>query len=685
MPTAPTIALVGVGGFGKQHLANIHRLAELGKARLSGLVGVGVAEALRGLQPAVASLAGAVPWHRTLADLLDAGGPPTVVVVSTPIHTHAALAAAALRAGSHVLVEKPPTASMADFDMLRELSARTGGLVQVGFQSFGSHAWPRLAEIVSTGVIGELRAVGGVGVWRRARSYYRRSNWAGKRTLGGLPVVDGAVTNPLAHAVATALAVAGARKRSEMEDVVVDLYRANDIECDDTSAVRVRTAAGVPVALGLTLAADAERAPLIIARGSKGSATFRYLSDHIELASGDEKSVEAYGRMNLTENLLDHLRDPSTPLLCELSDTGAFMSVLEAVRRAPDPRRIPKQFVSWVERGQDEWAVVAEVADWCGRVADGLATFAELGAPWTAPRHGVIAHLRVDGTAVGRYLDGAGALKTESPRPHFHPLRTLGGTLVSDDAPADHSWHAGLGWGVQDVARDGQSGNNLWGGRTYVRDRGYQSCDDHGRIVETSWEPLADGGVETLEWRDAREGVLLVETRTLAWSHLDARVWALRVASGLTPPAGSRITFGSPGANGRPGAGYGGLFWRLPAGLDVRVFTPQAEGEEDVHGSVADWLAWAATDPQTLARYTVVLSGDDDPSRSDRCFVRVSDYPAISSSIAWADRTVVPAAGLRRSFTLLIADGEMAGSQIDRALRLARTRLASSGALAMPT
>ncbi len=49
--------------------------------------------------------------------------------------------------------------------------------------------------------------------------------------------------------------------------------------------------------------------------------------------------------------------------------------------------------------------------------------------------------------------------------------------MVTDAHPADHDWHLGIGVAVQDV-----DGWNLWGGRTYVRDQGYQWLGDHGRI-----------------------------------------------------------------------------------------------------------------------------------------------------------------------------------------------------------
>ncbi|MDR1808241.1 MAG: PmoA family protein [Propionibacteriaceae bacterium] len=678
-----TAVLVGVGGFGRIHLANLYRLSQAGQAEVVGLVsGGGVGRLDELVDAPVAAWARTLPVYPTLDTCLAARPAPDVTVIATPIPTHLPLALTALAAGSHVALEKPPVPGLADFERLLAAAAAAGREVQVGFQACGSLAWPRLAELMASGAIGELDHVAGLGTWSRSTAYWTRSRWAGRRWLDGQPVVDGVVTNPLAHAVAAGLKLAGAVRAEDVATVTTDLYRANDIAADDTSAVAVTTAAGRRVTFGLTLAAAEQTEPLVIAYGTAGRLVFSYTQDWVDVTVGGQTRRERFGRVNLVENLFDHLADPAVALLSPLADTGAFTRVLDAVAGAPDARRIPKQFIDWLDRDGERWAAVRDVTRWCDEVAETGRTFAELGAPWAAPRHGAIAEVVVAGpagpVAVGRYVDGAGAATTDSPRPHFHPLTTLAGTLVTDDAPADHSWQAGLGWAVQDVARDGEPGHNLWGGRTYVRGRGYEWLGDHGQIVSTGWTPTADGGVDRLDWLD-RDGVpLLRETRTLRWRALDARTWALRVTTVLRPADGP-VSLGSPGSNGRERAGYGGFFWRLPEGIDVAIRTPDAEGEAAVHGTVAPWVAWSATVPASgnpaappPARYTVALSADDPATQADPWFVRLADYPAIGSSIAWNTRTPVPPAGLTRSFTCLLADGPLDPPAIEAALTTAR-------------
>ena len=65
---------------------------------------------------------------------------------------------------------------------------------------------------MTAGAIGEVVGIGAAGAWQRDASYYTRAPWAGRRSLHGRPVVDGALTNPFAHATATALALVGAAR-----------------------------------------------------------------------------------------------------------------------------------------------------------------------------------------------------------------------------------------------------------------------------------------------------------------------------------------------------------------------------------------------------------------------------------------------------------------------------------------
>ena len=170
-------------------------------------------------------------------------------MLCTPIHTHRQLAEAAMRAGADVLLEKPPVPTMAEFEHLLALCAETGRSCQIGFQSLGSAAVAALALAVAAGSLGEVTSISTRCAWVRSVDYFHRSRWAGHRELDGIPVMDGVLTNPFAHAVATALRVDGSTRVEDVLSVETDLFRANDISSDDTSTVRVTTRRGTTMLL----------------------------------------------------------------------------------------------------------------------------------------------------------------------------------------------------------------------------------------------------------------------------------------------------------------------------------------------------------------------------------------------------------------------------------------------------
>ncbi|MFD5637878.1 PmoA family protein [Streptomyces sp. NPDC127077] len=258
--------------------------------------------------------------------------------------------------------------------------------------------------------------------------------------------------------------------------------------------------------------------------------------------------------------------------------------------------------------------------------------------------------LRIGGRPVARYVTRPALPARLSPRPYLHPVTTLAGTAVTETGPADHTHHLGVGVAVPDV-----EGHNFWGGRTYVRDQGPTELDNHGVQRHAGFQLRdPDGFVEELRWTAAGTE-LLRERRTVAAVALTDSAWALDFTFSLTNIAGRALSIGSPATNGRPGAAYGGFFWRAPKERDApRVFTADTEGEEATHARPADWLALAG------AGWTLVLAGATAETRRDPWFVRAAEYPGVGSSLA-SDRRLTVEAGdtLVRRVVTVVADGAL--------------------------
>ena len=105
-----------------------------------------------------------------------------------------------------------------------------------------------------------------------------------------------------------------------------------------------------------------------------------------------------------------------------------------------------------------------------------------------------------------------------------------------------------------------------------------------------------------------------------------------------------------------------------------------ARGEDEVHGSLAPWLAWSAdfaAGPGISGPATIVIAAPDAAAAAEPWFVRVRDYPGVGSALAW-DRPAILGAGseLRRRFEVVIADGRLTEAETrELAAEMAASRL----------
>ncbi len=366
--------LAGASGFGRVHRANLARLAEAGRARL-------VAVADPAGRPD--DLDQQISWYPSMDELL-ARSDCRVAVIATPIHTHAPLAEQALWAGRHVYLEKPPVASMAEYDRLLSVVGQTGLSCQIGFQALGSHAVARIAELVADGAVGQVQRITGYGVWSRTAAYFARSPWSGRRRLGDRVVSDGVATNALAHAVAQALRLAGVDDLGRVRSVTTELYKANlDNESDDTSWVGVDADGAPPISVALTLCGPGDdQPPTVSVVGDTGRLDLQYTTDLLTVDRGDGPRTEQLGRTDLTENLLDQLAD-GTPLISPLAAHGPYMAVLAAIQ-SHDPLPLTRG-VTTEGTGPDAHPVIKDIEHWARQAAESGAGFAAAGAPWADP------------------------------------------------------------------------------------------------------------------------------------------------------------------------------------------------------------------------------------------------------------------------------------------------------------
>jgi predicted dehydrogenase len=98
-----------------------------------------------------------VPKYRDFRQMLDRERSLDAVVISTPDHTHAVAARAALQLHMHVYCEKPLVHDMGELDELVRLAARANVATQMGTQGTALTGLAQAAEAVQRGDIGDVR------------------------------------------------------------------------------------------------------------------------------------------------------------------------------------------------------------------------------------------------------------------------------------------------------------------------------------------------------------------------------------------------------------------------------------------------------------------------------------------------------------------------------------------------
>lgn len=236
------IALVGTGGYGDQY---VRALLQGGGDQPYKLVGT--IEPYPDKSPNREALVkSGIPNYSTLEQFF-AESAADLTIVSSPIQFHCVQTCLALAHGSHVLCEKPLSATVEEALRMIESRDKAGKFVAIGFQSCYSKGIQDLKQDVIAGLFGKPKLLRTIVLWPRTDAYYARG-WAGKKSDGnGNIILDSVANNATAHYIHNMFYILGHKlDQSALPSLVTaELYRANRIENYDTAAMRVFTEHGV--------------------------------------------------------------------------------------------------------------------------------------------------------------------------------------------------------------------------------------------------------------------------------------------------------------------------------------------------------------------------------------------------------------------------------------------------------
>jgi predicted dehydrogenase len=241
--------IVGCGSVGPTHAGALLRIddAEL----------IAVADILPERANAVAKKVGIGRVYHSDVELI-ADPDIDVVCFATPSGMHAEHAIRAMRAGKHVIVEKPMEISLDACDRMIAVQRETGLKLSIISQHRFDAASVMVKEAIDSGKLGKLILATASVKWWRKQEYYDSGDWRGTWALDGggslinqgVHTVDvlqwlvGGVSSVFGHTLT------GAHERIEVEDIAVAALTFN---CGAVGTLTASTAAfpGQPVRIDI--------------------------------------------------------------------------------------------------------------------------------------------------------------------------------------------------------------------------------------------------------------------------------------------------------------------------------------------------------------------------------------------------------------------------------------------------
>jgi predicted dehydrogenase len=168
------IGIVGLGNMGSAHAANI----QAGKIRQLELTAVSDMDTARFAR---------VPGVKGFAQVDDmmSSGLIDAILIATPHYDHTSLGIKALKAGLHVMVEKPISVHRADAERLIAAYSNKKQVFAAMFNQRTDLYYRKIRQLIQSGELGELRRVNWIITnWFRTEAYYGsggwRATWAGE-------------------------------------------------------------------------------------------------------------------------------------------------------------------------------------------------------------------------------------------------------------------------------------------------------------------------------------------------------------------------------------------------------------------------------------------------------------------------------------------------------------------------
>ncbi len=253
-----------------------------------------------------------------------------MVSICTPPFLHRESVIDVLKAGKHVLCEKPFAPSLQDCDAMIDEAERRGLRLGVVFQYRYRKDFKQIRRLVAGGELGPIQFAQMNGLYWRGDTYYDEPwTWRGQFATE----CGGVTMNHAIHPLDIFLSVLG-----DIETVRAEMHtEAHDIEVEDYSSANIRFASGTLGQVNCTLNAAFEDITMAFS-GKYRALTISRATDEAPLQLCAVKKDEPGGFPALDESALAALQQAADEIENGTSDhTGPIQDMFNAIRENREP------------------------------------------------------------------------------------------------------------------------------------------------------------------------------------------------------------------------------------------------------------------------------------------------------------------------------------------------------------
>jgi predicted dehydrogenase len=320
------IGVIGAGGISHSHLLAVRSSANRDRARVVAIADIDAERAQ--------SQAKQYNVERVFTDYreLIACDDVQAVCVCTPPFLHVEQSVAALRAGKHVLCEKPVSPTLAGLDQIAAAERESGAIFAGVFQHRVGQGARQVKALIDGGRVGALRFGLSETLWQRGTDYYDvwwRGTW--EQECGGVTMGHGI------HSIDMLLWLMG-----EPESLIADAATVKlDIQVEDTSLATVRFRNGAVGQIIVTVNAQDNRSRLEIfgdeLQAVSSESAYGPTATPFRLTSLDPAAADAAAQW-ATERVPDETKHLHVPILSDFIDAIASkrapLVTIDEVRRS---------------------------------------------------------------------------------------------------------------------------------------------------------------------------------------------------------------------------------------------------------------------------------------------------------------------------------------------------------------